>query len=555
VLTSSDVSETSGFCTEYCGWHNKMTPTVGKVRFSFVGNPAKCINSCAAQSTGPNGNAGADAMASVIVHELEETVTDPDLNAWFDSSGSENADKCAWTFGTTYTASNGSSYNVTLGGVNYLLQRNWDARIGACAMDSSITEILVSAPTSLTFNARFGGANPTSQILNITDSKNNIVNWSANENTGWLKVSSATGSTPGSTTVSVDISGLAAGTYNSTINLSAAGVTQIAVPVKLKISSETITASPSSLSFVAKVGGANPSNQTLSITGSSTLAWVASENNSWLSLNSTSGNTPGSTSVSVNISGMAVGTYNATITVTSDAASSPLNVPVTLRIYNDSLSSGQNLLPDQFLTSQNGQYRLIMQADGNLVVYNSSSQPLWSSNTGGQAVRECLMQADGNLVIYKTNGQALWSSNTGGNTRSSLQLQDDGYVAIKNSASTLIWGTWDTLFHDQQLIPGQILYSQNRQYRLVMQGDGNLVMYNSSNQPLWASNTGGQSIKNCLMNADGNLIIYKTTGQVSWASNTGDKGKSRLVIQNDGNLVIYTLNPQYPTWDRFHGRL
>ena len=43
-------------------------------------------------------------MASVIAHELEEAATDPDLNAWYDSRGYENADKCAWTFGTTYTA-------------------------------------------------------------------------------------------------------------------------------------------------------------------------------------------------------------------------------------------------------------------------------------------------------------------------------------------------------------------------------------------------------------------------------------------------------------------
>ena len=41
-------------------------------------------------------------MVSVIAHELEEAATDPDLNAWYDNRGYENADKCAWTFGTTY---------------------------------------------------------------------------------------------------------------------------------------------------------------------------------------------------------------------------------------------------------------------------------------------------------------------------------------------------------------------------------------------------------------------------------------------------------------------
>jgi hypothetical protein len=74
-------------------------------------------------------------MASIIAHELEESVTDPDLNAWYDSRGAENADKCAWTFGSTSTAPNGSVYNMTLNGMNYLSQRNWvNASGGYCSM-------------------------------------------------------------------------------------------------------------------------------------------------------------------------------------------------------------------------------------------------------------------------------------------------------------------------------------------------------------------------------------------------------------------------------------
>jgi hypothetical protein len=134
VLTSADVNETSGFCTQYCGWHTHGTIGGADIKYSVVGNAARCITSCAAQSTGPNGNAGVDGMLSVITHELEETVTDPDLNAWYDSGGAENGDKCAWTFGTESTAANGSKYNMTLGGKQYLIQRNWDATLQACAM-------------------------------------------------------------------------------------------------------------------------------------------------------------------------------------------------------------------------------------------------------------------------------------------------------------------------------------------------------------------------------------------------------------------------------------
>jgi hypothetical protein len=135
VLTSADVNETSGFCTQYCGWHDHATVNGHDIKYAFVGNPDRCPSACEDQTTSPNGNAGADGMASIIAHESEEAISDPDLNAWYDSRGYENADKCAWTFGTEATASNGSKYNVTLGGKHYLIQQNWvNASGGYCAM-------------------------------------------------------------------------------------------------------------------------------------------------------------------------------------------------------------------------------------------------------------------------------------------------------------------------------------------------------------------------------------------------------------------------------------
>jgi hypothetical protein len=133
VLTSSEISESSGFCTRYCGWHTYGTLAGTAIKYSFVGNANRCLNACSAQMVSPNGNAGVDAMISVVAHELEEAATDPQLNAWYDSSGAENADKCAWTFGGAQTqASNGSYYNMTIGGLNFLIQRNLDATDNKC---------------------------------------------------------------------------------------------------------------------------------------------------------------------------------------------------------------------------------------------------------------------------------------------------------------------------------------------------------------------------------------------------------------------------------------
>jgi Phosphate-induced protein 1 conserved region len=136
VLTSADVNETSGFCTQYCAWHNHATINGMNIKFGFIGNPARCPTACSGQQGAtPNNNLGADGMANLIAHELSESVTDPNLDAWFDRRGYENADKCAWTFGTTQTASNGSKYNVTLGGYQWLVQQNWvNASGGYCAL-------------------------------------------------------------------------------------------------------------------------------------------------------------------------------------------------------------------------------------------------------------------------------------------------------------------------------------------------------------------------------------------------------------------------------------
>ncbi len=135
VLTSADVNATSGFCTQYCGWHTHATISGKDIKYSFVGDASRCLSACSAQSTSPNGNPGADAMVSIVAHELEEATTDPDLNAWYDNRGYENADKCAWTFGTTFTVTNGSKANMYLGSYPYLIQQNWvNTSSGHCAL-------------------------------------------------------------------------------------------------------------------------------------------------------------------------------------------------------------------------------------------------------------------------------------------------------------------------------------------------------------------------------------------------------------------------------------
>jgi hypothetical protein len=69
-------------------------------------------------------------MVSVLFHELVEAHSDPELNAWYDKNGEENADKCAWNFLTE------DNWNVKLGPYNWLLQSNFvnDGNDSGCSL-------------------------------------------------------------------------------------------------------------------------------------------------------------------------------------------------------------------------------------------------------------------------------------------------------------------------------------------------------------------------------------------------------------------------------------
>ena len=148
VITDSTVSE-QGFCSSFCGFHTAQTLSGTDIKWAFVGNVDRCPSGCEAQTTGPNspatGVGGADGIINVLTHESEEAITDPDLNAWFDSSGQEDADKCNFNFGAVSTCnanglctaaatSAGAKYNQTFGSHNYLMQQEWEnAGGGFCA--------------------------------------------------------------------------------------------------------------------------------------------------------------------------------------------------------------------------------------------------------------------------------------------------------------------------------------------------------------------------------------------------------------------------------------
>ncbi len=126
---------------------------------------------------------------------------------------------------------------------------------------------------------------------------------------------------------------------------------------------------------------------------------------------------------------------NADHTITVNGQQSPPPQPVSV------MSAGQSLGTNQSLVSQDGRYRLIMQGDGNLVIY-SPNRAIWATmtNVGIQSPR-LDVQGDGNIVVYNSSNKYFWASWTQGNGPSNLIMQNDGNLVLYNAQGRPIWYT------------------------------------------------------------------------------------------------------------------
>lgn len=102
---------------------------------------------------------------------------------------------------------------------------------------------------------------------------------------------------------------------------------------------------------------------------------------------------------------------------------------------------------------------------------------------------------------------------------------------------------------NERLLPGESLRSANGLYELAYQNDGNLVLYTAQGVPLWATGTQWTNPGFVSMQWDGILVVYDAGGFLVFdtAADSGGHADSYLVVQNDGNVVIYDSSGQ-PTW-------
>ena len=94
-----------------------------------------------------------------------------------------------------------------------------------------------------------------------------------------------------------------------------------------------------------------------------------------------------------------------------------------------------------YLTSTNGRYTLILQRDGNLVLYRVSPRaPLWDSETDGDVATRATLQGDGNFVVYAPD-RALWATGTDGERVAYAVLQNDGNFVLYRPNGSAAWAT------------------------------------------------------------------------------------------------------------------
>ncbi|HEY6348997.1 MAG TPA: family 16 glycoside hydrolase [Candidatus Angelobacter sp.] len=194
-------------------------------------------------------------------------------------------------------------------------------------------------------------------------------------------------------------------------------------------SNDSISANPASFAF-SSTNGANPAAQSLQLSSSGgILAWTAGSSASWLTV-ANSGNTGTPVNVSANVSGLAAGNYNATITVTSyGTTNSTLSIPVTLAVSPvqgvlASTPASLNFFGASTL-SPAGQNMTVSNSVAGALSWGSSSDSGWLSSTPSSGTTPTVATVNANTVgmaVGQYNGNVILTSSQAGNSPLSVPV-------------------------------------------------------------------------------------------------------------------------------------
>lgn len=224
----------------------------------------------------------------------------------------------------------------------------------------------------------------------------------------------------------------------------------------------------------------------------------------------------------------------------------------------DRLLPGEILRSGQTLASANGQFHLAMQDDGNLVHYfdiGGAHRSHWSTETHGQGPGCAMLDAAGHIYVMTREGRVTWSSSgEDGRPGQQLIVQDDGNLVLYRDAGPSPWAgpeslSWatnrplDWLAPGQRLLPGWFMTSQNWSCKLIMQHDGNLVLYGADDAVRWASDTDRRPGSSLIFQDDGNVVIYDPQGEPIWATDTDGHASDFLRLGGDCTAVLTEGEP------------
>ena len=106
------------------------------------------------------------------------------------------------------------------------------------------------------------------------------------------------------------------------------------------------------------------------------------------------------------------------------------------------LVAGEGLYPDEALYSADGYLLAFQNSDGNLVIYQL---PEWNAPWATGVVKPeswpgvLVMQGDGNLVIYDTAGEPVWDSGTWNHLGAYFVLESGVGTIYDASGQSVLW--------------------------------------------------------------------------------------------------------------------
>ncbi len=216
--------------------------------------------------------------------------------------------------------------------------------VGQAALPPSIA--LSRATVSMAGSV--GGANPGAETVDITNGGGGTlagltatVIHAGGQPAGWLAATLGSATAPTTLTLQATTGALAAGTYDATVSIAAAGASNSprSVTVTFVVGGPGLVRAPGTLTFAANQGAAQPAAQNVSVTATSgTIGGLGATTTytsgaGWLTISLSGPTTPASLSVRPSTTGLAPGTYQATVNILSpNASNSPVTVAVSYTV-------------------------------------------------------------------------------------------------------------------------------------------------------------------------------------------------------------------------------